>query len=323
MRKLITLVAIFALAAVLADTQPATADRGVSRFATLPAGPGHPEGIAADASGNIYAASFDSSGNNRIYVFGKNGRLVDTINLTGHVPLGMQFGPDRLLYVADFGNGTVLQLTGHSITATYAVCAASPTPAGCGLNAIAFGPTGLLYVSDSFGGNVFTADTTKPTGMPVLWLHDELFVPGNHGFPGFGANGLAFKGTDLYVANTADDRILKVSATKVVTTFIESINGADGIAWDSSGRLWVCANQENVLYVVNSAGRVLDIIGGFEGVKDETPQGLLFPASVVQSRGSIYVTNTALDFRHFFADETPITRFTLSRVRLNPSLGDD
>ena len=45
--------------------------------------------------------------------------------------------------------------------------------------------------------------------------------------------------------------------------------------------------------------------------------------SVVQSRGNIYVTNTALDFRHFFADESPITRFTLSRVRLNPSLGDD
>jgi hypothetical protein len=35
------------------------------------------------------------------------------------------------------------------------------------------------------------------------------------------------------------------------------------------------------------------------------------------------VTNTALDFRHFFANETPITTFTLSRVRLNPSLGDD
>src|SRR5437867_2261394 len=82
--------------------QPATADRGVKRFATLPAGqPGHPEGIAADAAGNIYAASFDSSGNNRVYVFGRNGQLKDTIDLTGHVPLGMQFGPDAKLYVAD------------------------------------------------------------------------------------------------------------------------------------------------------------------------------------------------------------------------------
>jgi sugar lactone lactonase YvrE len=319
MRKLIALVAVFALAAVLVDTQPATADRGVSRFATLPAGPGHPEGIAADAAGNIYAASFESSGVNNIYVFGSNGRLKDTIAINGHVPLGMQFGRDGKLYVADFGHGAVLQLTGHAITRTYSVCIGAGTT--CGLNAITFDAAGLLYVSDSFGGNVYTVNTTS--GAVGVYVHDDLLTPGSHGFPGFGANGLAFKGTDLYVANTADDRILKVSATKVVTTFIESINGADGIAWDSSGRLWVCANQENVLYVVNAAGRVLDIIGGFEGVKDGTPQGLLFPASVVQSRGSVYVTNTALDFRHFFADETPISHFTLSRVRLNPSIGDD
>ncbi len=322
MRKLIVFVAVLALAAFLADSQPATADRGVSRFATLPAGqPGHPEGIAADAAGNIYAASFDFSGNNNIYVFGSNGRLKDTIALNGHVPLGMQFGSDGKLYVADFGNGAVLQLAppGHAITRSYLVCTGAGTT--CGLNAITFDSAGLLYVSDSFGGNVYTVNTT--TAAVGLYVHHELLTPGSHGFPGFGANGLAFKGTDLYVANTADDRILKVSAAKAVTTFVESINGADGIAWDSAGRLWVCANQENVLYVVNGAGRVLDIIGGFEGVRDGAPEGLLFPASVVQSRGRIYVTNTALDFRHFFADESPITRFTLSRVRLNPSLGDD
>jgi sugar lactone lactonase YvrE len=322
MRNLIAVVAILALAAVLADSQPATADRGVSLFAKLPAGqPGHPEGIAADAAGNIYAASFDFSGTNNIYVFGSNGRLRDTIGLNGHVPLGMQFGPDAKLYVADFGNGAILQLAppSHAIARTYPICAGAGTT--CGLNGITFDAAGLLYVSDSFGGNVYTLNTT--TGVVGLYVHHDLLTPGNHGFPGFGANGISFKGTDLYVANTADDRILKVSAAKAVTTFVESINGADGIAWDSAGRLWVCANQENVLYVLNGDGRVLDIIGGFEGVRDGTPQGLLFPASPVQSHGSIYVTNTALDFRHFFANETPITTFTLSRVRLNPSLADD
>lgn len=324
MRRLIALVAVVALAALLADSQPATADRGVSRFATLPEGqPGHPEGLAADAAGNIYAASLEFSGVNNIYVFGPNGRLKDTIALNGHVPLGMQFGPDGKLYVADFGNGAVLQLSppGHAITRTYPVCAGGGTT--CGLNAIAFSPSGLLYVSDSFGGNIFTLD--RSTGAVATFIQDERLKPAPppHGFPGFGANGLAFKGTDLYVANTADDRILKITAAGVISTFTESINGADGIAWDSSGRLWVAANQENVLYVLNGAGRVLDIIGGFEGIRDGTPQGLLFPASPVQSRGSIYVTNTALDFRHFFADEEPITRFTISRVRLNPSFGDD
>src|SRR2546421_6422413 len=111
MRKLIVFVAVLALAAFLADSQSATADRGVSRFATLPAGqPGHPEGIAADAAGNIYAASFDFSGNNNIYVFGSNCRLKDTISLHGHVPLGIQFGPDGKLFVADFRNRARIHL---------------------------------------------------------------------------------------------------------------------------------------------------------------------------------------------------------------------
>ena len=184
MRKLITLVSVLALATLLADSHPATADRGVSRFATLPVGPGHPEGIAAAAAGNIYAASFEFSGVNNIYVFAPNGRLKDTIALNGHVPLGLQFGPDGKLYVADFGNGAVLQLAppGHAITRTYPVCAGGGTT--CGLNAIAFDASGLLYVSDSFGGNIFTLD--RSTGTVIPWIQDERLkpAPSPHGFPG-------------------------------------------------------------------------------------------------------------------------------------------
>ena len=138
--------------------------------------------------------------------------------------------------------------------------------------------------------------------------------------PGFRREGLAFDaGGNLYVANTADDRILKITPAKVITHFTESINGADGIAFDTVGRLWVCANQENVLYVLDGAGRVVDIRGSFEGIgKDGAPRGLLFPASIVQSRGSMYVTNTDLGFRHFFVDEPAggPTVFTISRVPL-------
>lgn len=321
MRRIMSFVALVSLT-MFAFTWPLAAGRdGVVRFATLPPGPGNPEGIAADAQGNIYTASFDFSGVNKIYVFAPSGTLTNIIDLTGHTPLGLQFGPDGKLYAADFGTGKILQISGGAITNEYLVCG-GPGP-GCALNAIAFDAAGLLYVSDSFGGNVFTVNTT--TGTTGTYLSHPLLrpAPAPHGFPPFGANGLAFDHDgNLYVANTADDRILKVTPAKVISIFTESINGADGIAFDDEGRLWVCANQENTLYLLDADGGVVDIRGSFEGIgRDGAVRGLLFPASVVPAHGSMYVTNAVLGFRHLFADEPPsgVTTFTLARVPAGPS----
>ena len=42
-------------------------------------------------------------------------------------------------------------------------------------------------------------------------------------------------------------------------------------------------------------GRIVERVGSFQGVgKDGAAKGLLFPASIVISRGDIYVTNLAL-----------------------------
>ena len=111
MRRFLLLVPLaFVLALVLGGT--AQADRnGITRFATLPSGPGHPEGIAADPAGNIYAATFSFTPPNYVYKFDRSGRLVATVTLPASVPLGMQWGPDNKLYVDDFGNGNVLQFT--------------------------------------------------------------------------------------------------------------------------------------------------------------------------------------------------------------------
>src|SRR5439155_1678970 len=54
--------------------------------------------------------------------------------------------------------------------------------------------------------------TVSPSGGgKTLWKADVLLQP--HGYPPFGANGVAFDRTQsfLYVANTADDRILRIA----------------------------------------------------------------------------------------------------------------
>ena len=302
---------------------PAQADRdGVVRFATLPKpGPGHPEGLAADSQGNIYVATFDSTTTNRIYVFGRDGRLQFFIPLPGVGPLGMAFDAAGNLYVANFGGGNVLKFTppftsASTPSATYPVC--SPVPfVDCGLNDLTFDAAGNLYVSDSFGGNIYRI--TLPAGTTSVFFTDPRLAPvPNHSFPPFGANGLAFKpGTsDLYVAHTGDDRIFRLSGG-ALSAFAESINGADGIKFDASGRLWVAANQQDEVVALNALGAVVERRGSFEGIdNDGAPRGLLFPASIAISDGDLFVTNLALPLTPQVGNEPEeqVTTFTVSRL---------
>ena len=330
-RRLPTLLLLTLVTSVLigGSVSPAAAhddrDDKVERFATLPKpGPGFPEGIAADADGNIYVATFDFTQTNNLYVFRRNGRLRTTIPLPGAAPLGLAFSAAGDLYVADFGNGNVLKFappftSGSTPVATFAVCGGAG--GGCGLNAFAFDAADNLYVSDSFGGKVFKI--VLPAGTVSTFVSHDLLTPGSHGFPPFGANGLAFNaaGTHLFIANTSDDRILRYEiATGTLSTFAESINGADGIAFDHHGRLWVAANQADEIVALNSRGRVVERRGSFKGIDhDGAVKGLLFPASIVISRGDIYVTNLALPLTPAEGDEPEedVTTYTVSRFELD------
>jgi sugar lactone lactonase YvrE len=300
---------------------------GVVRFATLPKpGPGFPEGIAVDHRGRIFVSTFnifDPAVTNVIYVFDRNGKLEETISLPGVFPLGLAFDGAGNLYVATAGGGAVLKFeppfNSGSLPAESFDLECAP---GCVLNAITFDASGALYVSDSAGGRVFKLDL--PDDNPITFVSDELLKPAplGHGFPGFGANGLAFDaaGANLYIANTADDRVLKYNlASETLTPFAESINGADGIAFDHEGRLCVAANQADEVVALNDKGRVVERIGSFQGIgKDGAAKGLLFPASIVIRHGHVYVTNLAIPLTPATGDEPEedVETYTVSRFRL-------
>jgi sugar lactone lactonase YvrE len=304
---------------------PAVADHdGVVRFATLPKpGPGLPEGIAADKRGRIFVSTFDADA--VVHIFNHDGKLDETISLpAGVVPLGLAFDGAGNLYVANIGGGTILRYDppdfgpGSLPTKNIQVC----PDANCGLNAITFDAAGALYASDSVGGRVFKVNLTNDQATP--FISDERLkpAPAPHGFPPFGANGLAFDANEenLYIANTADDRILKYNlASNAITTFAESINGADGIAFDHKGRLWVAANQADEVVALNSRGRVVERVGSFRGLaNDGAAKGLLFPASIVIRHGHVYVTNLALRLTEQQGDEPEedVNTYTVSRFRL-------
>jgi DNA-binding beta-propeller fold protein YncE len=325
------------------------------RFAVLPDGVRFPEGIAANPkTEEIYVGTFDTDLNstNKLLRFKKNGELVAQRDFGGTPLLGLRFNPrDNKVYICNFGASKIQRIAAKFDDMTEIEDVASIPTIGIGPppdrivgnpdgtedtiifgngfpapNALVFDKSGNLYVSDSFQGAIFRIDNADKcdTSCPVATVkHDGLLATA--GFPPFGANGLALNrdGNKLYIANSGDDRILLLDLkTKEITVLAESINGADGIAL-YDGKVIVAANQEDVVFILNENGRVVAKLGAFLGIRgDESPRGLLFPASLVIVDGKIFVTNLALPLTMKLGDEPEeeVTRFTISRIDIPEDL---
>ena len=317
------------------------------RFATLPDGVRFPEGITANPkTEEIYVATFDFGPNsNALLRFNKYGQLVAQRDFGGTPLLGLQFSHwDNKVYICNFGASKIQRIAANFKETTEIEDVASIPQIGQpadrkvdnpdmsqdtiifgsnnfpGPNALAFDKDGNLYVSDSFQGAIFRIDNAHKCDTPckvATVTHDGLLATA--GFPPFGANGLALNrdGTKLFIANTGDDRILRLDLkTGDISVFAESINGADGIAF-YRGRLVVAANQADEVVILNENGRVIAKLGDFLGIRqDGSPRGLLFPASVVIVDDTIFVTNLALPLTMTEGDEPEedVTRYTISRI---------
>ena len=298
-----------ALCVLVLFSSPADAwnRKEATRFATLPAGTAHPEGITVDEDGNVYVADFDvdrATGPGQVVVFDRSGRVLHTLDVAGssNLLLGLDFhrvGRHQTeLLVIDFGMQNVLRVDRR--TGASELFAKIPGGTNAGPNALTFDRAGNVYVSDSFQGVIWQVPPTG--GTPISWSASPLLT--TTGVPPFGANGIAFNKAEtiLWVANTGNDQVLKIPvATRKPEVFVNSINGADGLIVDSDDNLWVAANQADEIVVVDPVtGRALAKLGDFDGLsRDNAPVGLLFPASLVMRGEWLYVTNLSLDLRLF------------------------
>ena len=335
-------------------------DRDVDTFAVLPDGVQHPEGITANpANGDIYVSTFTAPF--KLLRYSRHGRLLSQRDF-GQPLLGLEFDRNNnKVYITNVGNfvgvDSKIQRVAADLSNLENVAiiphVGAPTPnfevknpdgssdfitfgdVASVPNALVFDSAGNLYISDSFQGAVFKIANVATCNVKTCKVdtvaHDGLLA--TVGFPPFGANGLAFDSNEtvLFVANTGDDRVLKIrnpkSSTPTVTVFSESLNGADGLVFDKrSGLLWVCANQADEVVALNDKGRVVAKLGEFRGInRNGTPDGLLFPASPVIVGDEIFVTNLAVALTSPTPDnpdgigdepEEDVKLWTISKMRL-------
>lgn len=244
-----------------------------------------PEGLAADAAGNIYVAD---SWNNRIRKVTPAG-VVTTFAGSGSVgtwgnagggyldgpasqakfvrPTGIAIDAAGNIYVGDAGNGRLRKITPAGIVSTLAgngTFGFADGPAGIaqfgGLNRLAVDASGNIYVSDTYTGRIrkVTPDGTVST----------LAGSGSYGFRDgpvatalfSGLGGIAVDGSgNIYVADNSNRRIRKISPAGIVSTVAGSgtagfndgagsfaqFNGPTDLVISPSGALYVTDYYNN------------------------------------------------------------------------------
>jgi sugar lactone lactonase YvrE len=285
-------------------------ERGkVERFATLPAGEAHPEGICVDREGNVYVVTVaankpDTSGGTLI-VFDASGKHLRTVTISGSTPwlLDLRFHPlTGQLIVIDYKAAKVLSVDSKTGASSVFMTVTGTNP---GLDGLTFDAAGNLYVTDAHEGMIWKVG--KDGGAGTVWVKSPLLKP-TRSPPPIGANGLAFnnKQTALFVANTAQDTIVKIPVNPgapglepgTPEVFVNRAGGGpDGLIIDEHDNLWIACNQSNeVLVLEPKQGKVIAKLGDFGGIdKDGAPIGFLWSNSLVFHGDDVLVTNLSLD----------------------------
>jgi sugar lactone lactonase YvrE len=290
-----------------------------------------PDGITADANGNLYVADVrtirkiipstavvttlagtygttgSTDGTGSAALFGRSGGIaVDT---------------DGNAYLVDAGNNTIRKTTPEGLVTTLAGTAGKPGSAdGTGTAASFDGPEGIAVDAS---GNIYVADTYNDTIRKVTSDGVVSTLAGTAGTSGSadgtGATasfdepqGIAVDASGNVYVTTYNNTIRKVTPEGVATTLAgtvgksghadgtgtaASFNWPQGIAMDTSGNVYVADTFNDTIRKITPGGVVTTLAGtaGTTGYADGTGTAALFsfPRGIsVDASGNLYVADT-------------------------------
>jgi sugar lactone lactonase YvrE len=291
-----------------------------------------PQGVTVDSLGNVYVAD---TGNHTIRKITSAGVVTTLAGLAGnsgtnngtgsvarfYEPEGIVVnGAGTILYVADTWNHTIRSVTSGGAVVTFAGTATTAgANNGTGTAAQFNNPQGVAL--DSLG-NVYVGDTGNQlirkitTGAVVTTLAGSAGNVGTNNATGtsalfWGPQGLAVgTGNSVYVADSFNNAVRKVTSAGVVTTFAgnpaasgstdasgtaATFSQPQGIAIDTAGNLFVADSANGTIRKVTSAGVVTTFAGSpSTGSADGSPANARFagPAGVaLDNSGNSFVAD--------------------------------
>jgi len=277
----------------------ATAGSMVGVPTNLVTTPPFPEGLAVTPDGTLYVSLVAFAPASEILVLTPNGQTVDSIPVSagpGGITdlVGEAFDGHGNLFVADFAdalvagscacNGRVLRITPDGDIATVASGFGFP-------NGLVFDASGNLYITDSFAGEI---SELTPSGALSVFVDSDLLRAPEGANPPVGANGILFTrdGRTMLVANTQAGTIVRIpieedGSAGAPSILASNLLGADGIAIDVKGNIYVAVNFQNEIAMLTPGGKLLAV---FQGTGDNA---LRNPASLSFLGRRLFITDLA------------------------------
>lgn len=233
-------------------------------------------------------------------------------------PTGLAVDSGGNVYVADFRNNMIRQITPEGVVTTYAGSGLPGALNGNGVYASFYQPVGValdasgnVYVTDS-GNNLIREIGTSGAVGTFAGTGAAGFANGLPGIATFDApQGIAIDASgDIYIADNGSNVVRKISAAGMVTTIAGKAdstganNGVDslatfneiaGIAVDGAGNIYVADFGNNLIRKISAGGGVTTLAGsGLTGHADGTAANASFnaPAGIaVDAAGNVYVAD--------------------------------
>lgn len=267
-----------------------------------------PEGITSSKSGTLYVSW---TLRDEVIAIDPDGSTSVAARLpAGSAPAGMVSTANNVLYVAAGGIDLTTGLTDPETRGVYEVWPGQTPQRIQGTeemifpNDVTIDKTGNIYATDTVAGTVWRI---PKHGTPELWAADPMLKgTGAFGF-GFpiGANGIAVDHKNVIVANPEKGLLVTVpmeddGSAGTVTVLASSplLVGADGIALDVHGNIYVIAGVQNRLVVVRNDGSIDSLATAADGLNQ--PATLAF-GSGQRNNQTLFITN----FSVFVPEPTP------------------